>query len=605
MSVPMLISDCRNVDGYAPIGEYAVIGDGRGVALIAADGSIDWWAAPELDSTPAFAALLDPGSGGRIELRPTDDSAEVTRRYLPNTNLVESTYSTAAGRVRVTDSLNSGTAGLLPWSELARRVEGIDGSVDMVFSVTAGDGLRTWEPWVENDDRGPIVHAGALTLGVRCSDAVKVTVDAKSVRGTVTVDTGATVMVAIVAAHGQPLLLADVTAIDHRLDQSATSWRRWAAQVRWDGPRRAQVVRSALALKLLLMTRTGAIAAAATTSLPESIGGPKNWDYRFSWIRDAALTIDALSTCGMTEEVHAAVTWLLDTVRRNGPDVHVMYTLTGDRPEGSSHAPVPGYQHSQPVMIGNTASGQVQLGVYGDLFSTVADWVFGGHVLDVATARQLADLADRCADVWRHDDAGIWELHENKPYTSSKMNCWRALDRAARLADAGHLSGPVGRWRAEADLIKAWVDEHCWSERKHAYTFYAGTDDLDASVLLGAQFGFDQGPRMKSTIAAVAAELGVGPLLYRYSGVDREEETFIACAYWRVEALARLDQHEEAEQLMTELDAIASPLGLLSEMCTPGTNQLVGNIPQALSHLALIQAAAALRPPVQTNAATG
>ncbi len=594
MSRPAPVSACRDVDGYAPIGDYAVIGDGRGVALIAPDGSIDWWAAPDLDSTPAFAALLDPQRGGRIELRPADDTAEVVRRYVPNTNVLESTYSTAAGRVKVTDSLNSGTAGLLPWSELARRVEGLDGAVEMVATVTAGDGLHSWEPWVADDERGPILHAGDLTLAVRCSDGVDLDVRRKTVRATVTVPAGDSAMIAIVAAHAQPLLLADVDAIDHRLDECATAWRRWAGQVRWDGPRRGQVVRSALALKLLLMTRTGAIAAAATTSLPERIGGPKNWDYRFSWVRDAALTIDALSSCGLTEEVHAAVAWLLDTVERNGPDVHVMYTLTGDRPESSSHAAVPGYKHSQPVMVGNTASGQVQLGVYGDLFSTVADWVFGGHVLDVATARLLADLADRCADVWRHDDAGIWELHDNKPYTSSKMNCWRALDRAARLADSGHISGPDGRWRAEADLIREWVDEHCWSDRKQAYTFYAGTEDLDASVLLGAAFGFEQGPRMASTVAAISAELGVGPLVYRYSGVDREEESFIACAYWRVEALARLGRREEAEELMHDLDSIASPLGLLSEMCTPGTNQLVGNIPQALSHLALISAARAL-----------
>lgn len=584
----------RDVDGFAPIGGYAVVGDGRSVALVAADGDVDWWAPPQLDSPPAFAALLDPAAGGRVVLRPTGSWSVTSRRYVRHTNLVVTTYRTGSGRVRVTDSLNSGHAGSLPWTELARRVDGLDGTVEMTFTVQPGTGLGQWTPWTEADDRGPVLHAGELSVGVRVSDGVSTSVDPRTVSATFTVAAGQRVVVAVVAAHAGPLFLPDIASIDARLDLTAASWRRWSTALTWEGPRREQILRSALALKLLLMARTGAIAAAATTSLPERVGGSKNWDYRFAWIRDAALTIDALSACGLQEEVHAAVDWLLRTIRDNGPDVHVMYSLDGAVPTGSSHAEVPGYRHSRPVMVGNDASGQVQLGVYGDLFGTVAAWVFGGHLLDVRTARQLADLADRCADVWRHDDAGIWELHQNRAYTSSKMNCWRALDCAAHLADAGHIAGSARRWRAEADTIRAWIDEHCWSQRRQAYTFYAGTEDLDASVLLGASFGFDRGPRMSATIDAIRDELSVGPLLYRYSGVDAQEQTFIACAYWVVEALSRAGRVAEAETLMVDLDAVASPLGLLSEMSTPGSGELVGNMPQALSHLALIKAAATL-----------
>lgn len=587
--------DVRDADGFAPIGDYGVLGDGRGAALVAADGAIDWWATPRLDSPPPFAAVLDPDRGGSIVLRPTDPAATASRRYLPNTNVLETMYSTSKGIVRVTDSLNSGSAGALPWSELARRVEGLQGSVEMVFAVIPGDGLRQWEPWTRDAARGPIVHAGTLTLGVRCSPQITTRVGVDRVDATFVVAAGQRRIAAVVAADDDPLFLCEVESIDHRIDLTVASWQQWTTQIRWEGPGRDRIVRSALALKTLVNARTGAVAAAVTTSLPERIGGDKNWDYRFSWIRDAALTIDALAVLGLQEEVHAAVSWLLHAVNDNGPDVHVMYDLDGEVPTEVRQPAVRGYRHSLPVMVGNDAATQTQLGVYGDLFGTVADWVFGGHVLDTRSARELADLADRCADTWRHDDAGIWELRTDRPYTSSKMNCWRALDAAARMAQAGHLTGSGDRWHAAADTIMDWVNEHCWSESKQAYTFYAGTEDLDASVLLAAAFGFDRGTRMSSTIDVIGAELGVGALLYRYTGVHCEEQTFTACAFWRVHALACVGRREEAEDLFGRLDTVANPLGLMSEMRVPGTAELAGNIPQALSHLAFIRAAHALK----------
>ncbi|WP_205849886.1 glycoside hydrolase family 15 protein [Nakamurella flava] len=593
----------RDVDGFVDLDDYGVVGNGCGVAVIALDGGVDWWAVPRLDAPPVFSALLDPVDGGRCSLRPVDPRAEVVRRYLPGTNVLETTYRTVDGTATVVDSLNVGNAGALPWSELARRVTGVTGSVRFALHVAPGTGLGRWGPWTEDDSRGALLHAGDTTLAVRAPDGVELDVQSLSVRAHFVVGAGERCVIGVVASADRPLFLTGVDAIDARIDLSVSRWRQWSDQVCWDAPRREQVVRSALALKLLLMSETGAIAAAATTSLPEMVGGPKNWDYRYCWIRDTVLTVDALSVCGFEEEVHAAVSWLLRTIRRHGPDIHVMYTLDGDLLETSSHAAVPGYRDSRPVMIGNDAISQVQLGIYGELFGTVAKWVADGHVLDVTSARQLADLADRCADVWRHDDAGIWELQQNRPYTSSKMNCWRALDAAARLAADGHLAGPAHRWRAAADRIHAWVDEHCWSERKQAYTFYAGTDELDASVLLAAGYGFDTGARMSSTIDAIVAELGVGPLVYRYSGVHAEEQTFVACAYWLVGALAIVGRLTEARCRMDDLDRIANPLGLLAEMSTPGTFALTGNLPQALSHLALINAAATLRDAEQKESA--
>ncbi len=590
------LAGLRDPGGYAALGDYGVLGDGRGVALVALDGSVDWWAAPHLDSAPAFAALLDPDRGGRIGLRPRGQDATAEHCYVAHSNQLKTVFTTAAGRVRVTDSLNTGNAGALPWSELARQVDGLAGAVELELVVQPGNGLGGWQPWTECTRGAAILHAGGLTLAVRARRGLGLTVHHDRIEACFTVAAGERVVLGIVAAENDPLYLCDIGAIEQRITTTADGWRHWCGQVRWAGEGRERIVRSALALKTLIMARTGAVAAAATTSLPERVGGPKNWDYRFSWIRDAALTVNALAELGLHEEAHAAVAWLLHAIRENGPEVHVLYTLDGQLPEQMRRPPAPGYQHSQPVSLGNRAAGQRQLGVYGDLFSTVADWVFGGHVLDVRSARELSDLADQCADNWRRDDAGIWELTADRPYTSSKMSCWRALDAAARLAEAGQLTGTGHRWRGEAELIRRWVREHCWSGRKHAYTFYADTEDLDASVLLGAEFGFDRSQRMSSTIDAITAELGAGPLLYRYTGAYQEEQTFVACAYWRVHALACVGRLDEGRELMQELDELVpSPLGLMAEMSVAGTGELLGNLPQALSHLAHICAASALR----------
>jgi GH15 family glucan-1,4-alpha-glucosidase len=393
------------------------------------------------------------------------------------------------------------------------------------------------------------------------------------------------------------LFLVSPSDVSARLQLTIDSWRHWSDQVDFDGDRRDQVVRSGLALKTLLMARTGSIAAAATTSLPERVGGPKNWDYRYAWVRDATLAIEALACCGLQEEVHAAMTWLLQAVRDHGR-LDVMYRLDGSRPDSATEVEIPGYRRSRPVRIGNGAVEQVQLGAFGDLFDAVVRWVDRGHLLDNRSAAALADLADTCADTWQRDDSGLWELGTHRPYTASKMSCWRALDVAARLAQDGHIGGHLGghggRWRREAERIRGWLEEHCWSEAKQSWTWYAGCDDLDAAVLLASRFGFADA-RMSTTVDAVSRELGVGPLVYRYTGAAEEEETFLACAYWRVGALARVGRLDEAESLMGELDRVGGPLGLLSEMVRPADGQLVGNVPQALSHLALIDAAVALR----------
>ena len=312
-------------------------------------------------------------------------------------------------------------------------------------------------------------------------------------------------------------------------------------------------------------------------------------------MRDLAYTAHALVRFGLREETHAALSWLLRTIRGHGPDVHVMYTLDGRLAPAPTRADVPGWQGIGPVVTGNPAREQLQLGVYGDLIAICRTYVEAGNVLDVDTARLLAAVADRTCDLWRNPDSGMWELPELRHYTSSKMGCWKALEDAVWLAEAGALPGSPERWRTERERIREWIDAHCWSESLGAYVWYAGSEDLDASVLLHAPTGFDRGERMSRTIDALTEHLGAGALLYRYSGVDREEKTFVACGFWRAHALACVGRHDEALEAMDALVAAANDVGIYAEMIDEHDGSAWGNTPQALSHLAFISAALTIR----------
>lgn len=574
---------------FAPIADYAVVGDGRTVALLASDGRVDWWPFPALDSPPLCAAVLDPERGGYFALRPVEPF-DVSRRYLDGTNVLESTYWTAEGSVVITQALNLGNSGRLPWTEFAHRVVGLSGEVQMQFDWRPGDRFGGASPWVRSHRGTPITLVGDQFVAL-VSDARDTTHEAGRAYGRFTCCPGSRNTVALVATDREPLFLPDPQAVDERLDRTVESWRRWSERLAPESPWADAVIRSALALKLLLADDTGAIAAAATTSLPERIGGTKNWDYRFAWVRDTSFTLDALINLNLHEEVQRALSWLIATIRRNGLSLQVFYTLEGNEPPEEHELEAPGYQDSRPVRSGNRAATQSQLGTYGDVFDTVYRYCAAGHVLDQATAQMLAELADQCCDRWRNRDAGIWELTQPQHYTISKMGCWVALDRAGRLADEGLIEDRhAARWRTEAQCIRSWINDHCWSDAKQCYTFYAGTEDLDAAVLLAARTGFDRGDRLTSSIRAIRRELGVGPFLYRYSGAEAEEGAFVACTFWMVEALALSGQGEEATELMLQAIDFTNDVGLLAEQIDVGSGTFLGNVPQGLSHLALINA---------------
>ncbi len=583
----------RDAGGWLTLEQYAALGDGRSVALVGLDGSIDWWCVPHMDSPPLFDRLLSPKTGGSFAITPTQPY-QAQRRYRPGSNVVETDYITSTGRARLTESLNSGPAGRLPWAELARRIEGIEGSVAFEIAIDFGTQADTVSPYLSPNDNGCVFHAGHI-LGMFLHDQ-QISVQRKDdmgVRATLDVSAGQRTLVALIAGHDEPLVVPPLGLIDARIDGSDREWRQWSRSLVYEGPYQSVVVRNALALKLLLSSPSGSIMAAATTSLPERIGGTKNYDYRFAWVRDAGYTIEAFLGIGAQPEAKAAFTWLLRRLAEHG--AQVFYTLDGALGDCTRSIDLPGYKQSPPV-VGNDARDQLQHGVFGDIFETARCFIDTGNILDGSSAMLLSRLADECADQWRQPDAGIWELHETRHYTLSKISCWQALSRAIELADGGHLPTTCKqRWARERDRIFEWIETHCWHEDRQAYVFYPGSDRLDAGIALAVRFGYPAAQRLQSTLEAVEQSLSAGPFHYRYSGAVEEEGCFLACTFWLVEAWVLLGQHARAQTAyQAALEGLAHGAGIYSEMVDPDTGAYLGNLPQGLTHLAALRAALAL-----------
>ncbi|WP_242137111.1 glycoside hydrolase family 15 protein [Sphingomonas sp. TREG-RG-20F-R18-01] len=596
------LTAARDDGGFLPLHAYGALGDGRAVVLSGSDGSIDWWCVPNMDSPPLFDRLLDADTGGRFVLAPVDPFT-VERRYLPDSNVLETIFATETGRVRMVESLNSGSAGRLPWAELARRLEGIAGSMRFAIDLRFGRRADTVSPYFSRAGQHHVFHVGSVLGLFLKSDSV--TIDQQNdggIRASVTLDATDRATIAIVAGADEPLVVPDIAEIDARIDLSDAEWRSWCDRISYTGARRELVLRHALALKLLLYSPTGAIVAAATTSLPERIGGDKNWDYRYAWIRDAGYTIKAFLRIGAQAEAKAGFTWLLKRLGDGLP--RVCYTLGGDPVDAPRSIAIDGYQGSQPVQVGNAAGAQHQHGIYGDIFETAERFIACGNILDSRSAETLSHLADQCADRWREPDAGIWELPDLRHYTMSKISCWQALARAVELADGGHLPTTCrDRWARERDRIEAWIGEHCWSETRGTYLFYPGSDRLDASLALAVRFRFDGRDRMRRTLDAIDSELAAGAFHYRYSGADAEEGCFLACTFWMVEARAMLGERARAAvQFDAALAGLESGVGIAPEMVDATNGQWLGNMPQGLTHLAILQTAATLDLGADTHA---
>jgi GH15 family glucan-1,4-alpha-glucosidase len=570
------------------------------VALVARDGSIDWLCLPDLDSPSVFAAVLDADRGGRFALQP-EIPAQVERRYVPDTNVLETTFITGQGVVKVTDAMALPSSELGPTRELIRRIDGVSGRVPMRWRITPAFHYGASAPRIERRGKIPVAVANPDALAVCSWEAGEAQIDDAAISGRFVARASSSSLIALCAAHQEPLVFPTRVHVEARLQATTAYWRRWATQRTFDGPWRDAVIRSALALKLLVHAPSGAIAAAATTSLPEEIGGERNWDYRFCWVRDSSFTLNAFLRLGCSTEAEAFFWWLLHASQLTHPRLQVLYRLDGGERAPERTLELDGYRGSRPVRAGNDAAGQTQLGIYGDLLQTALIYTEDGGRLDRETGRRLAGIADLVCRIWRQPDSGIWEVRSRPlQFTQSKMLCWVALDRALRLCERGHIpSGHASTWRRERLAISEFIETSCWSQRLGSYTRHAGGEDLDASLLLGVLLNYESPDpaRLPSTVDALRRELQRGPLLSRYTGEDGlrgAEGAFLCCSFWLADALARIGRPEQARELMEQLLALANDVGLHAEELDPGTSDLLGNIPQGLVHLAVINAAVSI-----------
>jgi GH15 family glucan-1,4-alpha-glucosidase len=586
-------------DGYAPLRDYGAIGDGRTTALVALDGSIDWLCLPDLDSPSVFGAILDAERGGRFALAP-EAPFEAERRYLPGTNLLETTFRTSGGAVRVTDVMTMPVEGLSPLRELVRRVEGVSGAVPLAWSVEPRFHYGARAPRLGRRNGLAVADAGADAVGVRAWGTGEPELRDGAIAGRCDLHAGEHALVALSFGRQDPLVFGSREEVEARAEGTAAVWREWTGHRDYEGPWKQAVLRSALALKLLVYSPSGAISAAATTSLPEEVGGERNWDYRFCWIRDSAFTLEAFLDLGCPAEAHAFFWWLMHASQLTHPRLEVLYQLDGGNRAHERELPLHGYRGSRPVRVGNGAIDQRQLDIYGDLFQAVWVYVDRGNDLDRDKGRRLARTAGLVCDVWREPDRGLWEVRSDPVhFIQSKMMCWVALDRAIRLAEGGQLPGKhVERWRREAEAVRRFVEERGYSEAKRSYVRFEGSEELDASLLLGSLLGYCEGddPRLVGTIEGIQRELAHGPYVHRYAGDDGlegEEGAFLCCSFWLVEALARAGRLDEAAETMESLLGLANDVGLYAEEVDPRTGEFLGNFPQGLTHLALVSAAVA------------
>lgn len=587
----------NRIDGYLPIEDYAAIGDSRALALVGIDGAIDWMCLPQIDSPSIFAGLLDPEHGGCFLLQPVSDFTS-ERRYLDQTNVLETTFHTDSGQVRVTDALTIDNSQVAPWRELVRKIEGLAGTVPMRwrFDPRFDYGRGTAE--VQRRDGAIVLRGGPTQVSFQGWEAGAPEVAEGSVWGAFDAVAGERGMLVMAGTEGQLLPVPPRHAVERRLNETVEVWRSWVRRHSYEGPWRAAVERSLLAIRLLADGRTGAIAAAGTTSLPEKLGGERNYDYRFGWVRDLCFTLDALMAVGMQELTQSSMGWLLKATAHTHPRVDPVYALGGDVVRGQQQLPLAGYRRTGPVHLENSAGSQLQLGGFGDLIETVYTYVSGGHLLDPALGERLADIADLLVRLWPNRDSGFWELDDSAHYGTSKLGVWVAFERLLSLVEEGQVPARhPRRWKRARDQAREFIESELFSENRNSYLFKAGREGLDCGMLLAARrrFGDVTGPRISGTIEAIRRELHAGgPLLYRYSGMQDEENAFLACSFWMVEALAISGRREEAAEIMDAVTALANDVGLYSEEMDPADHAMLGNFPQALTHLSLISAADAL-----------
>jgi GH15 family glucan-1,4-alpha-glucosidase len=600
-----------SADPYPPIGDYGLIGDCRTAALVSRDGSIDWCPMPRFDSGSAFARLLDWERGGHCSIRPTGRGKwEASRRYLDDTLVLATTFEGPRGEVRLLDCL------LLPHDgpgdrnasgpHILRVIEGVRGTVELELQVAIRFDYGTVRPWIRrHDQRLYSAIGGNDGLVVWCEQELAEE-STHDLVGRVTVQAGDRVHVSL--AYAPPESLESGPAepepgeLDRRLKRTIRLWRAWVGGLSLSDETEVGLRRSATALKALTYAPTGAIVAAPTTSLPEVVGGRRNWDYRYAWVRDSSFSSRAFAEVGSNEEADSFRRFIMRSAAGHAEELQVVYGVAGERRlQDATLDGLEGYRRSAPVTIGNQAGAQLQLDAYGEIVNLSYRWHRRGHSPSDDEWRFLVSVIDQAARRWSDPDNGIWEW-PGKPqhFVHSKVMCWAALERGIRLADECMRRAPTRRWAKVRDQIRRAVERRGFDSKRGTFVQCFDRPELDSALLLlpTVEFVDWDDPRMVGTVGAVREDLNAGDgLLYRYrrrDGIGGREGAFLCCSFWLAECLSRCGQLQEAHDLYEKAVARGNDLGLFSEELDPRTGELLGNFPQGLTHLSHIDAAVAL-----------
>ncbi len=583
------------------IEDYAIIGDLQTAALVGRDGSIDWLCLPRFDSAACFAALLGDRDNGRWRIAPANATHCTSRSYRGDTLVLDTVWETPTGTVKVTDFMPQRDKA----PDVVRIVECVSGEVAMQTELVLRFDYGSVVPWMRRMDGHRVAIAGPDSVWLHSTPALPVVGKDMRTHADFTVRAGERVAVVLTwhPSHARHVRKIDPFAA---LDTCMKDWEAWSARCRYEGPWRDAVLRSLITLKALTYAPSGGIAAAATTSLPEEIGGVRNWDYRYCWLRDAALTLNALLVGGYLDEAHAWRDWLLRAVAGDPADLQIMYGIAGERRLTEYEVPwLTGYQGSAPVRIGNAAAGQLQLDVYGE----VMDCLFLARERGLAGESHAWNLQRALMDFleskWREPDEGLWEVRgPRRHFVHSKVMAWVAADRAVRTLEAEpKLRGDIDRWRAMREQVHAEVCEKGYDAERNTFTQSYGSRELDAATLLIPQVGFlpASDPRVRGTVEAVRDELDHGGFVRRYSpesggvdGLPGSEGAFLACSFWLADALHATGRTGQAKELFEKLLSLRNDVGLLAEEWDPVAGRQLGNFPQAFSHVGLVNSALTL-----------
>jgi GH15 family glucan-1,4-alpha-glucosidase len=579
------------------IEDYAMVGDLQTTALVGADGSVDWMCFPRFDSPACFAALLGEEANGRWRIAPTSGGRCTRRRYVENTLVLETEWETPSGTVRVVDCMPP--RGVAP--DLVRVVEGVEGTVEITSDLGIRFDYGHVLPWIIAEGREVLAVAGPDALWLRASGPHEVTEGRVVSRFTVSEGERIPFVLTWTPSYSKrPLAIDGLQAVE----DTKRFWSDWASGIAYEGRWQEAVHRSLVTLKGLTYEPSGGIVAAATTSLPETLGGSRNWDYRYCWLRDTTFTLGALLGAGLLEEARSWQQWMLRAVAGDPSDAQIMYGIDGTRRLPEYELPwLSGYEGASPVRIGNDAAGQVQLDVPGEVLRAAHVGRAAGIMVSERGWELQQWIAGRLEEGWKQPDNGIWESRGDKQhFVYSKVMCWVAFDALVKGVERFGLDGPVDRWRAVRDEIHADVTERGYSAEKKSFTQAYDSDVLDACALLIPRVGFlpYDDERVINTVETIRDELTEDGLVLRYrtdesdDGLSGREGSFLICSFWLVDALRGIGRKGEAEELFERLLALRNDVGLLSEEYDTRARRLVGNFPQAFTHLALVNCALAL-----------